>query len=64
LNKESYSFQTKKTQIKSNLEFELISNKLWDKRVYLHPIMNLISGTHIYVVGPTIHVREGLHIYL
>ncbi len=28
------------------------------------PIMNFISKTHIYVVGPTIHVRGGLHIYL
>ena len=28
------------------------------------PTMNLISGTHIYVVGPTIHVRRGLRIYL
>ena len=28
------------------------------------PIMNLISKTHIYVVGSTIHVRGKLHIYL
>ena len=28
------------------------------------PIMNLISGIHIYVVGSIIHVRGGLHIYI
>ena len=28
------------------------------------PTMNLISETHIYVVGPTIYVRGGLRIYL
>ena len=26
--------------------------------------INLISRTHIYVVGPTIHVKGGLYIYL
>ena len=27
-------------------------------------IMNLISGIHIYVVQPIIHVKKGLRIYL